>query len=200
MDNPTSLLPNNYCQIILNNVPLKNGDSKTLIYTKDLCDKFISYQEVFEYLEDYSGIPKKYFILRYNGNDINYIDAFVKYYNSYTHDNNTYFTANEQHMFVNVRLHMNIDYAIYKFYKYAIDANNCDVMYLQILEFADGLYNSQKYCINSFIDNDPCYLSYMLVIKYTNKFSHLSRYKQYRVVTNIENIKQKYQLNNLAKL
>lgn len=191
----------NYYQIIINNVPYKNGSNKTVTFSKESNENYISYQEVFQFLEDETGIPKKYFVLKYKNTEVNYVDAFIKYYSSCTYDTRTHIVTHHPIEFMDVRIHMNIDYAIYRFYKSFLESNKCEATFLEILRFADELFVNHSQGLRDSIDNDPCYNCYTLLTNVPELYRTLSPFKRFRIATHIDVIKMRYSsVNHSAKL
>ena len=65
-------------QLILSNVPTRDGNHKTLTFIKCSSDPTLRYYDVFEYMEQETGIPRFYFTMRNNKTTVRYTDIFAQ--------------------------------------------------------------------------------------------------------------------------
>lgn len=180
-------------QIIFNRVPHANGTEKSITFQKESTNDFVTYHDLFEFLEERTGIPKKYFIICIGKQEVTYIDTYLAYYSSYT-AKHTHYTPTKPHDSMNVRLHRNINYHIYKFYANSLKSNLCDATYLELLCFADNIYKSY-YNSNNSRDLETVIKCYDTLYKYETNYKMLSSFKQFSIVT-----KQKSLIKRVTKL
>ena len=103
---------NKCIQIILSHVPFKDNSSRSLTFTKYSSENFIHYREVFEYLENKTGIHKRYFVLTIGKTNINYVNMF---YNK-NYESKIYEVKDNLTVF-NVNIDINADKKILQYHK-----------------------------------------------------------------------------------
>jgi len=183
-------------QIIFNKVPHAEGNEKSITFQKDSETNFVTYHELFEFLEVRTGIPKKYFIIYMGNHKVTYIDTYLAYYSSYG-AKYTHYTPRKPHESLNVRLNRNINYHIYKFYENSLKSNLCDATYLELLEFSDNLYKSY-YTSDNIRDLETVIQCYDTLYKYESNYKLLSPFKQFSIMTKQKSLTKR--LTNLSKL
>lgn len=63
-------------QVVLSNVPRKDGSHSTLTFYKENDEPELRYYDLFEYMETETGIPRFYFTLKNNRTTIRFTDLF----------------------------------------------------------------------------------------------------------------------------
>ncbi len=58
---PTSAI--NHFQVILSNIPHINGHRKSYTFSKKTSNNYLDYYDLFKFIENKSGIPRRYFII-----------------------------------------------------------------------------------------------------------------------------------------
>lgn len=184
---------NKTVQIILNKVPHADGSHKTLTMHTNLIYDKVHCHEIFDYLEEKTNIPKKYFIIVHRNNTVRFVDAFIKYYHTAEDISDYAITPELPYDIVQVKVQANVDYHIYKYYSYCLNKKSSNELYNEFLKFADELFSHHKTVSVNDINYDPCYLSYKSLFNAGNLYHSLSPIKRFRISTNIELLKKKYQ-------
>lgn len=183
-------------QIIFNRVLHSDNIERSITFRKESEETFVTYQELFEFLEERTGIPKKYFIITHNKQHINYIDTFLVYYSSYS-SKHTHFKPSKPFETIYTRMHLNIDYHIYNFYRRMLKSNFTDGTYLEFMKYTDELYSS-SYKSSNPKTIETLYLCCKLLIEYDSNFKFLSPFKQFKLMTQYEVVSKRHK--HLAKL
>ena len=183
-------------QIIFNRVPHANGTERSITFQKECAEDFVTYQELFEFLEERTGIPKKHFIICVGKREITYVDVYLAYYTSYAVKYTHYIPA-KPHDSLNVRLHLNVNYQMYKYYTNSLKTNMCDATYLELLKFADDLFKTY-YTSNNIREIENIIQCYSTLQQYQDNFKLMSPFKQFSVITKQQSLHKKH--NSLAKL
>lgn len=194
-------------QIIFDRVPHADGTHKTITFHTKTINDCVYCRDIFEYLEDSTDIPKKYFTLIHKKTTIRYIDVFIRYYHDSSGDTNSFIRPEFPHDMIRVRVQTNIDYHIYNYYSYALRDSNYAMkdndnisLYNEFLKFADDLFSKHRVNEINDIMLDPCYLSYMCLFDNSSLYHTLSPIKRFRISTNIELIKKKYSSNEITTM
>lgn len=187
---------NYHHQIIFNRVPHADGNEKSITFQKESHDNYVTYHDLFEFLEERTGIPKKYFIIIHKKQHISYIDTFLVYYSSYS-SKHTHFKPSKPFETMYTRMHLNIDYHIYNFYRGILKSNLTDGSYLEFMKYTDELYGS-SYKSDNPKTIETLYLCCKLLIEYNSNFKLLSPFKQFKLMTQYEVVSKRHK--HLAKL
>ena len=163
-------------QIIINRAPHRDGRQKTLTFRSSTFEPYVNYREIFEFLEERTDIPKKFFILHYNSKHITYIDVFLKFYESLACDNTIHITPSEPFDTMNIGINKNIDNNIYNYYRNTLKANQCEDTYMTLYKYADEYFSKNDTLSHKY---------YNTLTKYKDMFKRLTPTKRLNILTRI---------------